>query len=270
MEQLPCLVLSHIGSFLNTKETLACNQAAKALKPVCQGVTSHTVKINTNKNADNLRQLLASVFASLPCLKRIIINLNYIDAVTPAPKSINTPGVLIELNFTALCSEMAVDSVIEWFEQEPEVSINRIGITGKEAFLRHPILRLNMSITSQNADVLNNKVIVKIPRLIVTVYTDHLDLSGISVDHNQALMVYHDYRSKFTCTDPWKITDLVYDTLYDRSRCAFDLFESMRQDPMMSKSSRMKQVFVHGDIDIPQLHLRNLLPKSVKWLIQPT
>ena len=272
MEQLPCLVLSHIGSFLNIKETLACHLAAKALKPICQGVTSHTVKINDNESAESLGQQLTCILAALPCLKKIKIIINHVETVTPAAKSIRISGVLIELKFNSICSEAAVDSIIDWFEQEPEVSIDRICITGKETFLRHPIMRLNTSISTRNADLLKNETISRIPILKLAIYIDHLDLSSISLDHNRELVVHHK-SSHFFCTDPWKITRLVYDISGYKWA---SMFESMRQDPMMSKSSRMKQVIVNGDIDIPSLsreepcvHLGKLLPKSVNWLVQP-
>lgn len=272
MDQLPGLALSHIGSFLTTKEILACHQAAKALKPVCQGVTSHTVKINTNEDAESLGQLLACILAVLPWLRQIKINLNHINTVTPASKSICVPGVLIKLKFSSICSEAAVDSIIDWFVQEPEVSIYRICITGDERFLRHRIMRLNTSIFTRNANLLKNETISKIPMLKLTVYIEHLDLSNISVDHNRELIINHK-SSYFFCTDPWKITGLVYDISGYKWA---SMFESMRQDPMMSKSSRMKQVIVNGDIDIPSLsreepciHLGKLLPKSVNWLVQP-
>ena len=273
MDLFPDLVLSHIGSFLTVKECVACHLATRILKPVCQGVTTHTVKIDDNESAESLGQLLASVFASLPCLKKIKIIMNHVNTVTPAPKSISMPGVFIELSVNAVCSDAAVDSVIEWFEQEPEISIDWICIKGTEKFLRHRIARLNTSISTSNVDALNSKVIGRIPRLVLNMYTHHLDLSNISVDHNIELIIYQNLRS-FSCTDPWKITDLVYDT----SWYPFDLFESIRRDPMMSKSSRMKQVFVNGEVNIPQslsrikscLHLGRLVPKSVKWLVQPS
>jgi hypothetical protein len=56
---------------------------------------------------------------------------------------------------------------------------------------------------------------------------------------------------------------------FETSGDASESFKSMQQDPMMSKSSRLKQIILYDGDDNPFLSMAKALPKRVKWLIQP-
>lgn len=258
MEQLPELVLCHIGSFLSTKDCASCHLASSVLRPICNSIKRHYFDYSNQV----LSEKLLYISAVMPCLESCEIRFVDVSEVQRAPRSCKT-GAMMELLFER-CSELAIDSVIEWFDENIQASVDWRDVTGNELFLRHDIHFLNTSVSCKNAHVLHNSIIGKIPVLGLAVYVKHLDLSGIDITHNKELYIFQGMRgmTKYTCTDAWKITKLIDSNL--------DCFNGICIESMCDMhKSRMEMIKLYCNSVYQLLPLLKLVPRRMDVLLKP-